>query len=256
MGGGVGCPQRVDSALTMHFSQTGAGGGRGGAAPSLSALLPLGRGCFSLDAVALIKDFSGFCRRYSYSVHQDLFIERVVPRGAKHANVLSVDTLTASLRVHGRGFVASAVNHAYAYLSQRFTSVSAFLQDDYVRSALSKERREARAAVNGGGRYPIARAEALANGPLGPALARFRVLLSELGNALGFVRLLRSAGWESGAEEVAFLPPEVWEGGVHALGGAPTDAPPLRLLHDALSNALSAGGGGGRATPPPTTSGC
>jgi WASH complex subunit 7 len=109
----------------------------------------------------------------------------------------------------------TTVNFTYQFLSQKFSVFSQFLFDDYIKSYLAKERRffrRSRKDLNN--RYPFEHAAALARDirSLGLTpdkqsfLDKFRGLVTEIGNALGYVRLVRSAGMHSTAEAVKFIP--------------------------------------------------
>ena len=109
----------------------------------------------------------------------------------------------------------TTVNFTYQFLKQRLFVFSQFLFDDHIKSRLirdfrffKKERKEL------GNRYPFERAERFhrdirklgvsADG-LTP-LDQFRVLISEIGNALGYVRMVRAGGLHYCAAAVEYVP--------------------------------------------------
>jgi len=97
----------------------------------------------------------------------------------------------------------------------RFDVFNQFLADDYIKSHLAKERRWFRAhRVEVEGRYPFERAAAFTKDVRKLGLSEdgksfvdhFRSLITEIGNALGYVRMVRSAGAEYCADAARFVP--------------------------------------------------
>lgn len=89
------------------------------------------------------------------------------------------------------------------------------MHDDYIKSHLAKERRFFRAEKEAlDNKYPYPRAEAFTKEirKLGTTagklsyLDELRKLVSEIGNALGYVRMVRSAGMHAASEAVKFVP--------------------------------------------------
>jgi len=108
------------------------------------------------------------------------------------------------------------VNFAYQFLSQKFSVFSQFLFDDYIKSYLARERKYFRASRKDlDNRYPYDHASALQVDikklGLSPTdkqsfLDKFRGLVCEVGNALGYVRMVRTAGMHATAEAIKFVP--------------------------------------------------
>ena len=138
-----------------------------------------------------------FVARFSYNLNQQNFVEKRPDRSAKHIRTIGIRSIAASLRQHGLGVLNTTVNYTYQFLAHKFHVFNQFLFDDYIRSHLSKERRwfrkhrdETRSM------YPYERAASfvkdvrrLGVGDDGKSfLDHFRVLVTEIGNALGYVR--------------------------------------------------------------------
>lgn len=162
-----------------------------------------------------MKNIQEFVSSYNYNLNQQNFIERRPNRGAKYLNTISIQSISASLRQHGIGVVNTAVNSVYKFLSQKFQSFSQLLIDDFIRSLLSKEMRwSEECKVTDGSAYSFDRAVVFSNdmrklGSMGKGrsiLDQLRVLVTEIGNSLGFVRMVRSAGMHFCSEALQFLP--------------------------------------------------
>ncbi|XRB03294.1 WASH complex subunit 7 [Pycnococcus provasolii] len=212
-----------------------------------------------LDVLEVMRNVHVFCARYGYSLSGQCFLERLPASGKferKHAHCMSPRHVNLSIRQHGTGIIATAINGCYRYLGKKISILSAFLYDDHVRSRLARELKHAEEALqrqgykatlgprdrrsgsSGGGfqsryRSPFERRLTLAgrDGPKkgGPSsssssdadaaeqtypyaradefvreirklgvsrdgssyLDRCRRLITEIGNCLGFVRLVR-----------------------------------------------------------------
>ena len=177
--------------------------------------LPMGCLDQGLDVLLIMRNIHVFVARYAYNMNQQFFLEKRSLKGAKHLNVGNIESISSSIRQHGSGMINTTVNFAYQFLSQKFFVFSQFLFDDYIKSHLAKERRFFRKARGElGNRYPYDHAAALQREirALGTTpdkmtfLDKFRGLVGEVGNALGYVRMVRSAGMHATAEAVKFVP--------------------------------------------------
>jgi len=178
--------------------------------------LPMGSLDQGLDILQIMRNIHVFVARFNYDLNQQVFIERRPDRGAKYLNTISIDSISCSIRQHGLGILNTTVNYTYQYLSKKFHIFSQFLFDDYIRSHLAKEKRWFRKHHKDedvDNKYPYLRAMAFVKDirKLGVSegktfLDRFRILISEIGNALGYVRMVRSAGMKFCSDAVQFLP--------------------------------------------------
>ncbi|EFJ28986.1 hypothetical protein SELMODRAFT_3014, partial [Selaginella moellendorffii] len=107
---------------------------------------------------------------------------------------VNVKHVANSIRTHGTGIMNATVNFAYQYLAQKFVVFYQFLFDDHIKSRLVKEHFDEHKMRPDYG-YPMARAEKL-NKDIKKLsfLDQFRSLISEMGNSLGFVRMVRLGG--------------------------------------------------------------
>jgi WASH complex subunit 7 len=168
-----------------------------------------------LDVLMIMRNIHVFVARFSYNLNQQNFVERRPDRGSKNLNTINIQSIAASLRQHGLGIIPTTVNFTYQFLAQKFHVFSQFLFDEYIRGHLGKERRwfrKHKAELKN--QYPYDRAlkfvkdirklGVLDNGRT--FLDQFRILITEIGNALGYVRMVRSAGMLFCSEAVRFLP--------------------------------------------------
>ncbi|AIN98758.1 WASH complex subunit-like protein [Leishmania panamensis] len=169
-----------------------------------------------LDILVITENIQQFVVYYTYNLNEQVFIQRPSLTPSKHLHTLSTRHIANSIRTHGIGVMNTAVNHVYKYLLKKMVVLSHFLHDDYVRSHLLKDarvvrqRKEQQQSV----KYPVEQAEQLIRemDRLGVShdgvsfLEKARQLISEMGNALGFMRMMRSGGLRAVAEGARFVP--------------------------------------------------
>lgn len=107
------------------------------------------------------------------------------------------------------------VNFTYQFLRQKFKIFSQFLFDEHIKSRLYKDARFFRENKDQlESRYPFDRAEKfnkeirkLGLTPNGLTyLDQFRLLITEIGNAMGYIRLVRSGGLQYISNSIKFIP--------------------------------------------------
>lgn len=154
-----------------------------------------------LDVLDIMRDISHFVSSYSYNLHLQTFVERLAGSGErKHLNTISINHMANSIRVHGAGMINTTINYVYQYLTKKLGIVTTFLYDDHIRSRLKREvaffHEHAKALDHC---YPMDRASAFNKDirKLGVTASgetymdKFRQAVTEIGNALGFVRMVR-----------------------------------------------------------------
>ncbi|RWS17994.1 WASH complex subunit 7-like protein [Dinothrombium tinctorium] len=163
-----------------------------------------------LDVLEITRNIHIFVSRYLYNLNNQTFIERSSEN--KHLNVLLIRHASNSIQTHGFGIINTAVNFTYQFLRKKFYIFSQFLYEEHIKSRLMKDLRHFRESkVN---KFPFERAEKLVKGirvlgltPDGLSyLDQFRQLISQIGNALGFVRMLRSGALHCSSNSVNFVP--------------------------------------------------
>ncbi|CAG0882697.1 unnamed protein product [Darwinula stevensoni] len=166
-----------------------------------------------LDILEIVRNIHVFVSKYVYNLNTQVFVERT--SNNKHLNTISIRHLANSIRTHGTGIMNTTVNFTYQFLRKKFYIFSQFLFDDHIKSRLLKDLRyfrDSKEALNG--KYPFDRAEKFHRGirklgltPDGLSfLDQFRLLITHVGNAMGFVRLIRSGGLNSCSKAARFIP--------------------------------------------------
>uniref|UniRef100_A0A4W6EPJ6 WASH complex subunit 4 n=1 Tax=Lates calcarifer TaxID=8187 RepID=A0A4W6EPJ6_LATCA len=107
------------------------------------------------------------------------------------------------------------VNFTYQFLRKKFYIFSQFMYDEHIKSRLIKDIRFFRETKDQSDqKYPFERAEKFNRGirklgitPDGQSyLDQFRQLISQIGNAMGYVRMIRSGGLHCCSSAIRFVP--------------------------------------------------
>lgn len=175
--------------------------------------LPTGTLEQGLDVLQVMRNIHVFVARYAYNLNTQMFVER--PTDNKYLKSIGIQQIANSIRTHGTGMMNTTVNFTYQFLSKKFRVFSTFMFDDYIRSRLLKDQKfykENRDQL--GNKYPWERAEKfnqeikkLHGFDDGSSLMdKFRELITEIGNALGFVRMIRAGGLNYCSAAVGLVP--------------------------------------------------
>lgn len=189
-----------------------------------------------LDVLELMRNIHIFVSRYNYNLNTQCFVEKAsAALDRKHLNTISIRHVANSIRTHGTGITHTTINFAYQYLAQRFQIFNQFLFDDHIRSQLMKEARMVHAetkaksdtiklssrqagyrasTVDEKFEYPVERALRVMRDIRKLGLSKdgssfideFRVLVTEIGNALGFVRMVRLGAMHYSTNAAKFVP--------------------------------------------------
>jgi len=169
-----------------------------------------------LDVLQIMRNIHIFVGRFSYNMNTQTFVEFKPDKNSKHLNTINIQSIAASIRQHGLGVLNNTVNYTYQFLTQKFHIFSQFLFDEYIRAHLSREHRWYKKHRNDeatNNMYPYDRALrfvkevsklGMTNGK--SFLDLFRIAITEIGNALGYVRMVRSASMYYCSEAVKYLP--------------------------------------------------
>eukprot|EP00735_Rhodelphis_limneticus_P013774 TRINITY_DN7727_c0_g1::TRINITY_DN7727_c0_g1_i1::g.8316::m.8316 TRINITY_DN7727_c0_g1::TRINITY_DN7727_c0_g1_i1::g.8316 ORF type:complete len:1220 (+),score=387.87,sp/Q2M389/WASC4_HUMAN/40.43/0.0,WASH-7_mid/PF14744.1/3.7e+03,WASH-7_mid/PF14744.1/2.5e-148,WASH-7_N/PF14745.1/6.7e-108,WASH-7_N/PF14745.1/1.1e-06,WASH-7_C/PF14746.1/1.1e-61 TRINITY_DN7727_c0_g1_i1:76-3660(+) len=170
----------------------------------------LGQG---LDVLEVMRNIHIFVKRFSYNMDTEMFLE--TRSDGRHLNTISIRHIANSLRTHGTGMMNTTVNFTYQFLVQKMMVLSQFLFDDHIKSRLIKDVRffkNEKQAINN--RYPYDRSLKFLKSirKLGLTqdgltyIDKFRQLITEIGNALGYVRMVRSGGLNYCSNAIKFVP--------------------------------------------------
>jgi len=186
-----------------------------------------------IDALQIMRNIHIFAVRYNYNLNNQVFVEK--SSDSKTLNTIGINHIANSIRTHGIGIMNTTVNFIYQFLKQKFVIFSQFLYDDHIKSRLYRDIRffkENREQLQN--RYPMERAQQFNKEirKLGLTeqkqsfLDQFRMLITEigtyvltlsinrismanafsLGNAMGYIRMIRSGGFSYIASAIKFVP--------------------------------------------------
>ena len=169
----------------------------------------------NIDILQLVRNIHKFCSNYHYNLHTQVFVERSTE--TKQIKTVGISQMLQSLRTHGFGFLNSAVNQIYKYMTKLVGMVSEFLQDEYISSPLLIEAREFKKDVTND-RYQFEKAENMMKMIRGLGMVeektyldKFREVITMIGNALGYVRLIRTASIKDSSTMITFIPKKLKE---------------------------------------------
>ena len=166
-----------------------------------------------IDVLEIMRNIHVFVSRYSYNLNNQIFIEQ--SSNNKHLNTINIRHIANSIRTHGTGIMNTTVNFTFQYLRKKFYVFSQFLYDDHIFSRLVKDARyfkEHKEELEQC--YPYEKADKFNRGirklgltPDGLSfLDQFRILITHIGNAMGYIRMIRSGGIHACANAMRFVP--------------------------------------------------
>ncbi len=187
-----------------------------------------------LDVLEIMRNIHVFVTRYLYNLNNQIFVEKSSQN--KHLNTINIRHIANSIRTHGIGIMNTTVNFTYQYLRKQFYVFSQFLFDEHIKAKLIKDItffKESKVSLDQKvlhliymhlnllnrlnfirKKYPYERAEKFNRSirKLGllqdnqTYLDQFRQLISQIGNALGYVRMIRSGGLNYCSNTIRFVP--------------------------------------------------
>ncbi|MEQ2289080.1 WASH complex subunit 4 [Ameca splendens] len=166
-----------------------------------------------LDVLEIMRNIHVFVSRYLYNLNNQIFVEKA--SNNKHLNTINIRHVANSIRTHGTGIMNTTVNFTYQFLRKKFYIFSQFMYDEHIKSRLIKDIRFFREIKDQSDhKYPFERAEKFNRGirklgltPDGQSyLDQFRQLISQIGNAMGYVRMIRSGGIHCCSSAIRFVP--------------------------------------------------
>lgn len=166
-----------------------------------------------LDVLEIMRNIHIFVGKYLYNLYNQIFVEK--SSNNKHLNTINIRHIANSIRTHGIGIMNTTVNFTYQFLRKKFYIFSQFMYDEHIKSRLIKDLRHFREVkAHNDQKYPFERAEKFNRGirKLGMTsdslsyLDQFRQLISQIGNAMGYVRMIRSGGLHCCHNAIRFIP--------------------------------------------------
>ncbi|XP_042239906.1 WASH complex subunit 4-like, partial [Homarus americanus] len=165
-----------------------------------------------VDVLEIMRNIHVFVQHYLYNLNQQFFVE--ASSNNKHLSTVTIKHIANSIRTHGAGIINTTVNFTYQFLRRKFHVFSQFLYDEHIKSRLLKDLQHWREVKVSQEYFPYERAEKFNRGirklgltPEGLSyLDQFRGLLTHIGNAMGYVRLVRSGGLHCSSNAARFIP--------------------------------------------------
>ncbi|XP_072038890.1 WASH complex subunit 4-like [Amphiura filiformis] len=166
-----------------------------------------------LDVLEIMRNIHIFVSKYLYNLNNQIFVESA--SNNKHLNTINIRHISNSIRTHGTGIMNTTVNFTYQFLRKKFFIFSQFMYDEHIKSRLIKDIRyfkDNKQDINQ--MYPFERADKFNKGirklgltPDGDSyLDQFRNLISQIGNAMGYIRMIRSGGLRCCSNAIRFVP--------------------------------------------------
>ncbi|XP_058442766.1 WASH complex subunit 4 [Malaya genurostris] len=166
-----------------------------------------------LDVLEIMHNIEHFVSHYVYNLNFQIFIEQT--SGNHFLNTVNIAHIANSLRRHGTGIINTTVNYTFQFLRQKFFTFSHFLYDEQIKARLTSDAKyflENAEALNQ--TYDFDRAHAfnrkIKNLGLSEAgetyMDLFRKLVCHIGNAMGYVRMIRSGALHECTEATVYLP--------------------------------------------------
>merc|ERR1711991_83771 len=187
-----------------------------------------------------------FVKNYHYNLNNQIFIQH--ESDGKNLNSINVDVIAESIRTHGIGIMNTTVNFTFQFLKQRFITFSQFLFDDHISARLYKDGRFfKKERTNLNNLYPYDRAEKfhkeirkLGMDKGASYLDKFRMLITEIGNAMGYIRMIRAAGHHYISSAIKFVPGlqeiPLFEEAVSAAGLSSESNQAAHILDETIAN--------------------
>ncbi|XP_050426323.1 WASH complex subunit 4 [Adelges cooleyi] len=165
-----------------------------------------------LDVLEIMRNLNEFVSTFSYNLSNQIFIEN--HSTSKHLNTINIRHMSNSIRIHGTGILSTAVNKTYRLLHGKLNLLSQYLYDERIKSKLKKEiMLLLETQKTNDMKYPFERAEKLNSSmkklnlnPEQNYMDQFRVLVTHIGNALGYVRMIKSGGLHFSSLATSFIP--------------------------------------------------
>ena len=166
-----------------------------------------------VDLLDIGKKLAPFTARFKYNLHCHFFIE--VTSDENSCTAVTLTHIGNSLKTHGLGVVNTMINATYRLLAKRFHTFTQFLINDAIVSPLMADRewfRQNRESENY--IFPYNRAVStmrniikLGNSEAGLTfLDKFRGLITQVGNAIAIIRMMKFASLNLTWTSTQFIP--------------------------------------------------
>ncbi|KAF8379323.1 hypothetical protein HHK36_028757 [Tetracentron sinense] len=158
---------------------------------------------YGVDVTEIIRNLQKFSTSYSYCITNQLFIEKVSScEGRKTLRVVGVEHVASSVATHGLGTISNGIDSVLKFLTQKMTNLSELLEENFSISHSVKECRfwkSDEGAVNintllQGQEHKLTMGKLFLGDHELSFLERLCCIVTEIGNVLGLIRILRAGG--------------------------------------------------------------
>jgi WASH complex subunit 7 len=166
-----------------------------------------------VDILFILRNMLNFVQNYNYNLHSQIFTE-ITKDNNNYVTSIGVQQILNSLCTHGIGVVNTIVNKTYQFLGQRIKAITQFVLDEYIKSSLLLEKRYwLDNKENIQNKYPYERADNLCNDIKNliktkdevTLIDKLRGFITQIGNALAFIRTIRSSLMDYSSQNLKFL---------------------------------------------------
>ncbi|KAB1251148.1 WASH complex subunit 4 [Camelus dromedarius] len=165
-----------------------------------------------LDVLEIMRNIHIFVSRYLYNLNNQIFIERT--SNNKHLNTINIRHIANSIRTHGTGIMNTTVRIFGGGLDIDEVNIEEMISGWQSCLLLRMGGKKTTSQTTATKEYPFERAEKFNRGirklgitPEGQSyLDQFRQLISQIGNAMGYVRMIRSGGLHCSSNAIRFVP--------------------------------------------------
>jgi WASH complex subunit 7 len=180
-----------------------------------------------IDVLQIMRNIHLFVSRFNYNLNNQIFVESITNNN-QHFNTIGINNIANSLATHGFGIISTTINFVYQFMRKKLSIFSQVMFNEMVKSRLARETkllREATAAIeksnnnnssknNAADVYTFERALALhdyiknleqfeGNQTL---MDKIRSLISSIGNALGYIRMVKSGIGHVNSNSISYIP--------------------------------------------------
>ncbi|BES91735.1 kiaa1033 [Nesidiocoris tenuis] len=165
-----------------------------------------------LDILDIMRNIDIFVSRYMYNLNNQCFIES--SSNNKHLSTIKINQIANSIWTHGTGIMNTTTNFVYQYLKKKILQFSKFLYDEKISSRLLKDKAHFELLKNDHQPFfPYDRAlkfnKTVSRMGITDGIGQLdqcRILITHLGNALGYIRAVRTGGLHYCLEASSYLP--------------------------------------------------
>jgi WASH complex subunit 7 len=164
-----------------------------------------------VDIMVLLRETDKYTSNYFYNLHTQVFHERTTE--TKQLKTIGVNQMVYSIRKHGVGILANVMNQLYKFVRRQISNFcKKFLLDESIRNLLFREAKiynRDKDKLNG--HYPYDKAYALSRTLRTLVedinyLETMRERITQIGNTLGFVRMIKNASLKDNQNLLKFIP--------------------------------------------------